>query len=182
MPEPPVPPPTPVHHRINVGPSIFATYEPLLERRVDLLWSAAPVPFGGYARGDGSAAVSGAIVNGTALTRHAYARFGERNSGTVLAVRRSAATRAWLEDALRIYPKQLAAGFVAGAGGRADQPALREAAFLHREAIREQLLPPAVACRGADARGPCGVAGPFRRYRRCLFLHTRAPAQCHCAP
>ena len=33
MPEPPVPPPTPVYHRINVGPSIFATYEPLLERR-----------------------------------------------------------------------------------------------------------------------------------------------------
>ena len=152
--------------------------QPLIQTRPqsDLLWSLAPIKFGGYRGRDGTFAVSPLLLNGSARMRHQYARFGERNSGTIIATRSSSAVTAWLEDALKIYHWQLEAGFIVGAGGLADQPALREAAFLHRHALRETLLPPLVACRGLAARGTC----PLARSRQCAFLHSKSPGRCHC--
>ena len=67
----------------------------------DVIWSLAPIPFGS------SLGHSGAHTSPMSASQLAeYRTFPERNTGTVLAVRRTDATRLWLTDALNIRANQ----------------------------------------------------------------------------
>ena len=121
-----------------------------------------------------------------------YGEFAERNTGTVVVVRKTDATKSFLDDVLAIFSKLEAAGmvhsgdikkFVGTAGEKIghDQGAFREAMFLHRHKITETVMPAgkdanrrkAWACRppahGAKIRlaqcGRCGVP--------CFLMHSK---------
>jgi len=149
-----------------------------LVRGADVVWTGAPCNgtrpcFGGYAKGRTIApdtAVSPALRGeGAAARRAQYARFGERNAGTLFAVRRSPDVDAFLTDALSIHKAQRDAKLA-----HHDQPALREAFFLHHDVLREHLAHPAFACREylqsetADyqCRCPCDCSS-------CRFVHQK---------
>ena len=97
----------------------------------------------------------------------AFHDFGERNSGTVIAVRHTPAVQRWLNLTLKIYLEMLARGFIRGNGGIADQGAFREAFFVNRHEITEQLLPTSIGCKGPerDRAAAPGTRNPRHRLR-----------------
>ena len=120
-----------------------------------------------------------------------YGEFRERNTGTVVVVRKTDQTKAFLDDVLIIYTKLEEAGlthsgdikkFIGTAGEKIghDQGAFREAMFLHRDKITEVVMPAgkeafkrqAWACRPAAHRimkGKfCGRCG-----NPCLLVHSK---------
>ena len=144
----------------------------------DVVWSleAEGVRCGGYRNGSCALAVSPSIAN-NATELAEYVSFGERNTGTVFAVRRSSATVAWMRDTIRLYGQLIASGLVTGNGGLADQPAWRESFFLHRNSLKERLIWRQQACHKmliAPKNCSCWcTCGP------CLYVHGHnAARQC----
>ena len=81
--------------------------------RVDVLWTMAPVPFGG------TSGNSGGRVN-SRIDGHldAYRKFSERNTGTIVAVRRkSKAVQQWLSLTLDVYIQHQSAKLNKGTAG-----------------------------------------------------------------
>ena len=148
-----------------------------LQGSVDVVWSleAEGVRCSGYANRSCTLAVSPSIAqNATNLAE--FAAFGERNSGTIFAVRRSDATLAWMRDAVRIYGELVSSKFVAGNNHLADQPAWRESFFLHRHVLRERLLPRSRACHKM-AIAPPGNCSCWCGCSACTFVHGHNSAK-----
>ena len=97
--------------------------------------------------------------------RDEFSDFAERNSGTVIAVRQTAAVRNMMSLALEIYPKMLAKGWIHGNGGIADQAAFREAYFVNRKQVSEELLSRRLGCHRKEGGKTCG------QNPRCLFVN-----------
>ena len=98
--------------------------------------------------------------------RNDFSDFTERNSGTVVAVRQTAGVRNMMRLALEIYPKMLAKGWIHGNGGIADQAAFREAYFVSRKQISEELLPETLGCHNRRPKDPT-----CSQDSRCLFIN-----------
>lgn len=127
----------------------------------------------------------------------------ERNTGTVIAVRRNARTQSFLKDVIRIHGILRQRGILRRGKGsshaRHDQPAFREAFYIHgqdnihgtRGNLTERLLPTTLACRAgvrtmvasASSLSPPGVR--LRKdgvddHHQPLGEHARCICPCSC--
>lgn len=139
---------------------------PWITSGIDILWTYAYWPFGGYANYSSTSFVSSDLT----LVTQEYKQFGERNTGTVLGVRRSKETNAWLSTAISIYSSLKSRGIIK----YADQPAFRESYFLHRESLTEFLLSPTIGCR-QESRIP---AEKCVCETQCKFYHSKKNISC----
>ena len=124
--------------------------------------------------------------------KRAWPKFLERNTGTVVIVRKSNLSDAWLQEVLTAYPfyeaarakearGQLRQRLQLGhnqSGHTRVQPAWREATFkqLRRGLLREVLLPNHVGCR-AMGRASTQRCTCECECTECLFLHDHAVTQ-----
>jgi len=144
----------------------------LADATVDVVWTLTPHPCGRYVGYKCDVAMD-ATIRSDAREFERFKRFGERNSGTVFAVRRSEKTMAWLTEAAELYPRMVEANVTLG-----DQPALRESFFLHRHRLKEVLVHENRGCRGNfwklpfylqwKSRCPCKCA-----CTTCYFIHNK---------
>ena len=144
----------------------------LLSENNDVLWTKAPYPFGGVGgRKNARAHVHPSI----ATMQDEYQKFGERNSGTIVAVQRiRRSVQQWLQLTLDIYVEHMTLEskfFITGNGKMTDQPAFREAFFVFREELQEYILDRKLGCR------------PVKNYNchcacvctSCLLIHQKEP-------
>ena len=140
---------------------------------VDVTWTEAPFSAcGGYAGKSCALAISPSI-QGPILSE--YKKMAERNTGTLFMVKKSERTRKWLSDVREIYEKMQSSDIQKGGGhgGNADQPSFREAFFLHRNELKEALVPNSLGCRthprdSKKCEGQCYCA-----CSECLFVHHK---------
>ena len=109
----------------------------------DVIWSLAIIAFGAVKGRNGKTYTSPLIRSQI----DAFSHFQERNTGTIFGVRKNPASRRWLTDALDMRANQSAPQHRKHYKGFQDQAAFRESFFLHREELREYLLPLDKACR-----------------------------------
>lgn len=79
-----------------------------------------------------------------------YKKFVERNTGTIVVIRKNNNTETFLKKAIEIFHLYARGG---GSNGyaRTDQAPMREAAFVMRDSIREALLPRSIWCRSQES-------------------------------
>lgn len=104
--------------------------EMIVNGRTDVVWSLAPGKFGG-SHFEGHHFVDHRIADEIDV----YKTFSERNTGTLVAVkRRSSTVQSWLALTMDIFVQQGNAGIN---NKKYDQPAFREAFFIHRHTLKE---------------------------------------------
>ena len=137
-------------------------------RDSDIIWSLAPIPFGASINRDASACTSSSTFDQISK----YKQFPERNTGTIFAVRQSAATYTWLTDAMIIRANMSYGTHRHKFLPYQDQAAFREAFFLHRHQLREHLVPSDVACRQpAKFSQTCNAC--LCQCSSCVFAHGK---------
>eukprot|EP00547_Thalassionema_nitzschioides_P015587 CAMPEP_0194256860 /NCGR_PEP_ID=MMETSP0158-20130606/37691_1 /TAXON_ID=33649 /ORGANISM="Thalassionema nitzschioides, Strain L26-B" /LENGTH=194 /DNA_ID=CAMNT_0038995703 /DNA_START=277 /DNA_END=862 /DNA_ORIENTATION=- len=116
----------------------------LVNGNTDVVWTLAPLSHGGT----GGRAITSFVDPRIADHFETYKTFRERNTGTLVAVRRnSPAVQSWLELTLDIYTVHVKSGEKILLHGINDQPSFRDAFFIHRHNLTEHLLTDAHACR-----------------------------------
>lgn len=124
---------------------VYKVIDGIVNGNEDVLWTRDRAMFGGAKK---RSFVDPRVAN---HLDH-YETFVERNSGTLVAVRRTnPAVQSWLALAMDIYAQQFDAHLLRGSGGYADQPAFREAFYIHRHDLVEGF--PENACRYSDIFG-----------------------------
>jgi len=121
----------------------------LVNGNTDVVWTLAPLSHGGT----GGRAITSFVDPRIADHFETYKTFRERNTGTLVAVRRnSPAVQSWLELTLDIYTVHVKSGEKILLHGINDQPSFRDAFFIHRHNLTEHLLTDAHACRAPGDR------------------------------
>lgn len=135
----------------------------------DIIWSLAPIPFGASNNRDASACTNPYTLDQISK----YKLFPERNTGTILAVRRTAMTYAWLTDVLIIRADMSRKIHRKKFPPFQDQAAFREAFFLHRHHIREHIIPSNVACR-QPTKFSQNCVSCLCQCSSCIFVHGKS--------
>ena len=174
-------------------------YETLNDHpKTDVLWTFANYPTPDAWRDDDAVVRSLSYnhvskhIDSSSSELEEFSNFAERNSGTIIAVRRTAKTKAFLDDVLLIYSRLEKKGlthsgdiqkFIGSANEKIghDQGAFREAFFIHRHEITEHVMSSgrnavkkhAWACRPPSHRhmkvSQCGACS-----RPCFLVHNKA--------
>ena len=113
-----------------------------------VIWTNASTPFGAYLKENPLLYVSKEEID---PVRAEYARFHERNTGTMLIIRKCEETQVFLSRVIDIWSEQTKNGTIVLLG--VDQGAFREAAFIDRHAISEMTLAPNIFCRDKQFYG-----------------------------
>ena len=135
----------------------------------DVLWTLDPIHYG--ATHDVKDFHVSPEIDDLSVKK-AYARFSERNTGTLFAVhRRHPAVQAWLQHALDIYVQEK--DLHALRRTYTDQAAFRESFFLHRQELREYLVGDNYGCRFYGHRTKIGCACPCDCKPECVTVHKK---------
>jgi len=138
--------------------------EMVVNGHTDVIWTLAPIKFGGNG-GNATRFVDHRIADEIDV----YKSFQERNTGTLIAVKRtSPAVQSWLALTMNIYVQHVDAGINDGNGNQRDQPAFREAFFIHRHKLKEHFATD--ACRRANGCqcDSCTLVHSKRFFNKCV--------------